>query len=250
MRDTTILRKRPIAHRGFHDEVNPENSLGAFARAVNNNYYIELDVQLSKDGEVMVFHDDTLKRMTGKEGAIHDYDCATLQTFKLAGSEQVIPTFKQVLDLVAGQTLIVVEFKNYKPTNEELVKKACALLRAYKGLFVTKSFNPFLMKLIREEAPEFIRGQLVSNFKGEKTLSKPTKFLLSHMLTNYASKPDFISTDYHHFTKKMRKLQEKGVTILFWTVRDENTYLEVKDICDNVIFENFDPKDVKIRGKK
>lgn len=240
MRDTTILRKRPIAHRGFHDLESPENSLGAFAKAVNHNYYIELDIQLSKDGEVMVFHDDTLKRMTGKEGSIHDYDCATLQTFKLGDTDYTIPTFKQVLNLVAGQTLIVVEFKNYKPTNEQLVAKAIELLRGYKGLFVTKSFNPFIMGMIRKQAPEFIRGQLVSDFKGETSISKMSKFLLSHMYTNYASKPDFISTDYHYFTKKMKKLQKEGATILFWTIRDEETYKKVKDVCDNVIFENFD----------
>lgn len=239
-----ILKDKLIAHRGFHNKENPENSLGAFQRAVDQNYYIELDIQLSKDGEVMVFHDDTLKRMTGKEGAIHDYTKEELQTFKLADSNFVIPSFKEVLDLVKGRTLIVVELKNYKPTNKDLVTKMIEMLRAYDGPFVTKSFSPFIMQDIRKRAPEFIRGELVCAFEGDLGISRLSKFILAHMLTNFLAKPQFISTDYHFFTRKIRNLKKKGTPVLFWTVQDKQTYLDVKDICDNVIFERFDPKEV------
>lgn len=242
MMNLDYLKKRPIAHRGFHDDANPENSLGAFKAAVDNNFYIELDIQLSKDGEVMVFHDDSLKRMTGQEGRINDYTVKELKKFRLGNSEQVIPTFKEVLDLVSGKTLIVVELKNYKKTNHDLVTKMIEMLRAYNGLFVTKSFNPFIMGDIRKRAPEFIRGQLVCDFKDEKSLSSFNKFLLRNMITNIVSKPQFISTEYIFYTRKIRRLQRKGMCVLCWTNQNKEIYDKNKKIYDNMIFELFNPE--------
>lgn len=248
-RDVSVLTRRPIAHRGYHDANNPENSLGAFALAVNNNFYIELDIQLSKDKEIMVFHDLDLERMTGVKGFLHDYTLAELQQFKLANTDYTIPTLKEVLDLVNKQTLIVVELKDYKPDNEELVDKTIAMLREYKGLFVVKSFNPFIMNMFLKKAPDFIRGQLVCSFKGEKSLSIFSKFLLKNLLTNFLSKPDFISTDYNFYTSKIRKLHKKGLCVICWTVRDSEIYKKTHELFDNVIFENFDPTTVKVAKK-
>ena len=99
------------AHRGLHNDEIPENSLAAFEAACEAGHGIELDIQLSKDGEVMVFHDYTLIRMTGKEGKVCDYTAAELKSTSLKGTDQTIPTFAEVLDLVNGRVPILVELK-------------------------------------------------------------------------------------------------------------------------------------------
>ena len=99
------------AHRGLHGETIPENSLPAFARAVEEGFGIELDVQLSSDGIIMVFHDDTLARMTGAKGKLNEYTCEELQQLHLGDSEETIPTFDQVLEVVGGRIPLLIELK-------------------------------------------------------------------------------------------------------------------------------------------
>ena len=130
------------AHRGLHSDTVPENSLAAFRLATEAGYGIELDVHTVKDGEVVVFHDATLTRMVGKDARLCDFTAEELSNMKLLGSEEKIPTFREVLELVGGRVPLIVELKQ-NAGETGIAKAAAELLRNYKGDFVVESFDPF-----------------------------------------------------------------------------------------------------------
>ncbi len=149
-----------IAHRGLHsrDKTVPENSLPAFREAAAAGYGAELDVQLSREGEVVVFHDDTLERVCGVSGRVDSYSLASLQQMHLCGTEYTIPTFAQVLE-AAGTMPLVVELKS-GPRNRQLCRKTLDLLRGYPGPWCIESFDPRIVAWFRKNAPDVLRGQL------------------------------------------------------------------------------------------
>ena len=234
------LVETPIAHRGLHDKVSPENSLSAFSKAIEKGYAIELDVQLLSDDTVVVFHDESLSRMTGNDGYLKFLNKEDLKVLKLAGSKEHIPTFEEVLKLVDGRTPLLIEIKNQFKVGK-LEQKVIDMLKNYKGEFAIQSFNPFSLQYFKNHAPNFPRGQLSGYFKGEK-LAWIKKFLLKRMSFNKStSEPNFISYDAstlpNRFVRKFKKLP-----LLAWTVRSKEEYLKVIKYCDNIIFENFIPE--------
>ena len=153
------------AHRGLHGENVPENSLAAFALARNAGYGIELDVRLSRDRRVMVFHDDTLKRMCGVDRRVEELTCAELQSLRLAGSDQTIPTLDQVLALIGGRVPLLIELKGTGRDESPLCKRVSKLLDDYAGAFAIESFNPMILSWFRNYRPRFARGILVTRTK-------------------------------------------------------------------------------------
>lgn len=234
------LTRIPFAHRGLHDSSLPENSLAAIEKAVESGYGIEIDVQLSADGHVVVFHDYNLKRMTGLDREVKDLTWAQLQELKLAGTDQPIPLFTEVLGLVRGQVPLLVEIKNegkVGPLEQAVIED----LRSYNGDFAIQSFNPFVLRYVRDAAPEFIRGQLSSSFKGDD-LTPIKVFLLKYLLLNFISRPVFVSYACGALPKWFAdRLRKKGLHLLAWTAKDVEEYIEAKKIFDNVIFEGFTP---------
>lgn len=235
------LVETPIAHRGLHDKLSPENSLSAFEKAVEKGYAIELDVQLLADDTVVVFHDDSLSRMTGNDGYIKFLNKEDLKVLKLAGSKESIPTFEEVLKLVDGRTPILVEIKNGNTKVGKLEQSVIDLLKNYKGEYAVQSFNPLSLGYFKNHAPNILRGQLSGYFKGEK-LAFVKKFLLKRMSFNKnVSEPNFISYDAstlpNRFVRKYKRLP-----LLAWTVRSKEEYLKTIKYCDNIIFENFIPE--------
>ncbi len=234
------LVKDYIAHRGFHDEQNPENSLGAFARAIDEGYAIELDVQAIADGTVIVFHDYTLARMTGRDGYTKNLLASELSSYTLSGTQFCIPTLKEVLDLVDGQVPLLIEIKNENKVGE-LEKATYDLLKNYNGEFAVQSFNPYSLEWFKKNAPSILRGQLASYFKGEN-LSFIKKFALKRMLLNKkVSCPNFISYNVQNLPN-MYVNRYKKLPLLAWCVRSQTEYLKCAKYCDNIIFENFEPK--------
>lgn len=143
---------RPYAHRGQHDENLPENSLAAFRRAVENGYGIELDLQLSSDGEVMVMHDYNLERMTGCDKMLKELTAAELQKLHLNGTEERVPTLKEVLDIVKGKVPLLIELKG-ESTDVSLCPKANEILKDYGGKYIIESFNPLMLSWYRKNRP-------------------------------------------------------------------------------------------------
>ena len=230
----------PFAHRGFHtgDGIIPENSTAAFKRAIDYGYAIELDVRLSSDGKVVVFHDKSLYRMTGISKFIDDLTWEEIKHIKLLGSRYTIPLLEHVLKLVNGRVPMLIEVKNNGvpgPLEQALID----VLRDYKGHFAVQSFNPLSLRYFKRNAPQIIRGQLSGSFKGENLMFF-NKFLLRYLLLNGLSKPSYVAYEIGYFPKWLANLQRRmGIYLLGWTAKSPKDHERAKGIYDNVIFEGY-----------
>lgn len=158
------------AHRGLFDNESgpPENSLPAFARAVEGGYGIELDVQLSRDGKLVVFHDDDLARMCSAEGRVDSYSYEELREMPLLGSGERIPLFTEVLELVAGRVPLIVELKMSPVNNYPVCEAANRILSGYRGAYCVESFSPLAVRWYRKHRPDVVRGQLSDRMRAEE----------------------------------------------------------------------------------
>ena len=171
-KDSFLLNK-PIAHRGLWGNGVTENSLSAYLKAAERGYPIEIDLYLSKDGELFSFHDKTLLRMTGEKGFIYDKTAAELKKLRLKGTDETIPTFDEVLRITEGKIPLLVEIKNQP--DKTVVDKTVARLKSYRGEFAVQSFNPFYIARVKKLAPEFIRGILATD--DENDLKKTREWI-------------------------------------------------------------------------
>lgn len=236
--------KRNIAHRGYHskDKLIPENSMAAFRAAIANGYGIELDIQFSKDEQIVIFHDNTLKRVCGVEGRVDDYTYEELLQFSLYNTKERIPLFTDFLALVDGQVPLVVELKN-GPKNEELCKKTYEYLKNYKGDYCIESFQPLIVAWFKRNAPHILRGQLSAGpeeFKGE--LKRYQAYALSRLLTNFIARPHFISYHKQKRSWLAQLVDMMGAMKVVWTVRDNDNITEIEKKNDTIIFEFYQPE--------
>ena len=232
------------AHRGLHDGNKKviENSMEAFRLAVENGYGMELDVQLTRDGKLVVHHDGSLKRVTGVDKQVHDVDYAELP---LLPDGSKIPLFTEVLSMVDGRAPIIVEVKH----NGGSAKNAAAaweILKTYKGPYCVESFNPAAMQYFRKHAPHVVRGQLASGGKWKKEdLNFVSYIALRSLMVNVVSRPHFVAysvpTDR---TVSMWLMKHVFKPLLAcWTVRDQKVLDDArKEGYQYPIFELFSPK--------
>lgn len=237
------IKETPIAHRGLHTKDIPENSSSAFENALKNNYAIELDVQFTKDKEVVVFHDENLKRMTNDTRNIEDVNYDELKNLRLGNTNEIIPTLEEVLELVDSKVAILIEIKDCKDYIE-LSEKTYEILKGYEGNYAIQSFNPFILEWYKNNASEVIRGQLSGTFtEGSESLNSFEKFVLKNMLLNFKSKPNYIGYELEGIPKsKLESLRKKGVPIIVWTVKNKEDMEKAYKYSDNITFENFLPK--------
>ena len=228
------------AHRGLHKEGVPENSLAAFEDACRAGFGIELDVQLSRDGEVMVFHDYTLIRMTGCDKKLCELDAKELMTLTLAGTDQTIPTLKQVLALVDGRVPLLVELKG-ESFDTSLCAKVADLLRDYKGAYCLESFNPLLIGNMKKEFPEAFCGLLYTNVCREKKKKSALNLALTAMALNVVARPDFIAFDKADRDTLPVKITTQlfGAPKFVWTVRTQEELDTAHKNSELPIFENI-----------
>jgi glycerophosphoryl diester phosphodiesterase len=231
------------AHRGLHNAERAENSMSAFKSAVANGYGIELDIRLSKDGELVVFHDDTLDRVCGREGRVIDFTADELAAFKLSGTNDGIPKFSDVLALVNGRVPLLVEIKE-DAGNSAVSRAACKMLKDYKGEYIVESFNPLSLKTVKENMPSITRGILSHRYYAYENYRKPLYMLLQLLLLNRVCKPAFVAYDHHHAGSVSLKVARLlGATTFAWTVRSEAEAADAyKNGFDSIIFENFLPE--------
>lgn len=234
------------AHRGLHGNGVPENSCTAFRLAVEAGYGIELDLQTTKDGEVVVFHDGTMKRMCGESvsGGVSDYTLAELSEMRLAETDEKIPTFAEVLALVGGKVPLCIEIKN-DGDGIDTVRRALALLAEYEGRYCIESFNPLIIRYVKKHAPHIVRGVLSQRFFKHKEYRKPLYFLLGILALNFLAKPDFIAFNGHDAASlPLRYARKCGAYTLAWTVASEEDEAYVRRHgFDSVIFEKYVPKE-------
>jgi glycerophosphoryl diester phosphodiesterase len=229
----------PIAHRGIHDSKVPENSLTAFQKAVEGNFPIELDIHIIKSGEVVVFHDDNLKRMCGIDKEIAKCTFTELRELYLKNSHERIPLLSEVLAKIDGKVPLLIELKYDQPTGR-LEASALEILKYYKGKYALQSFSPFSLRWLKKHAPNIPRGQLASDFKGDKKVSRILKPFLKNIWHFSATKPDFISYDIRALpSKRIAKLRAAGTPVLGWTISNVADSKEALKHCDNLICEKI-----------
>ena len=239
--DPSDFRGLFYGHRGLYDNENgvPENSLAAFRAAAEKGYGVELDVQLSSDGYVVVFHDDTLDRVCSIHGNVADFTLAELRDMKLLGTEETIPLFTDVLDILSrGAGPVIVELKAGK-RNSELCGKTREILRTFPGKYCVESFDPGIVTWFKKNAPELIRGQLAQPAEYYAAGMNP---LLARLLAGCRfacmNRPDFIAYRIGPRPARVLRMRKKGVLLIGWTSHDWE-----KDAKENdgVIFESCTP---------
>lgn len=241
------LREYDYAHRGLHDKKAgiPENSMKAFQRAMELGYGMELDVHLTKDGGLVVMHDDSLKRTCGVNAMVKEKTMAELQECCLEGTEEKIPILSQVLNRVNGQVPLLIEIKTVRGDYKEICRAVCRELDTYKGLYCIESFDPRVLHWLKKNRPDMVRGQLSEYFRKHGTrVNVVGDFLHHNLFSNVLTRPDFIS--YQHLDRKApslwlcRKLY--GVSMFNWTVKDPETLKKVRKDGGIAIFEDFLPE--------
>ena len=235
--DSWLVNKY-IAHRGFHNEDAPENTISAFERAIEQGYAIELDVQAISDGTAVVFHDTRLSRLTGKDGYIKNLKAEELKEYHILDTVNTIPTLQEALDHINGRTPVLIEIKPHGKVGD-LESSIVKILKDYKGDVAIQSFNPYILEWFLHNAPHILRGQLSSYFEDTK-LSFIKKYCIKKMIFNKKAKPDFIAYDANNLPNRYVK-KYKELPLLAWTVRSQSEYLKIAGHCDNIIFENFKP---------
>ena len=243
--DTSPFMEWLYAHRGLHDNAEkvPENSLIAFRKAVEGGFGIELDVQMSRDGVPVVFHDFTLKRMCGVEGRVCDYSYDELRRFSLIGSGERIPKFAEVLKLVNGRAPLIVELKTER-TDMSVCRAVDRLCSQYIGLYCIESFNPLAVFWYRRHRKNIVRGQLSDAFIKEGEYVGTMSFLLQNLMFNWVGRPDFIAYNCKYprmlSARLCRRLYRSKTAA--WTVRSREQLAEARKNFDIFIFDSFVPK--------
>ena len=229
------------AHRGLHGNGVPENSLKAFELACRAGYGIELDVQLSSDGEVMVFHDYTLKRMTGIDKKLCELDAKTLCGIRLLETEEKIPTLCEVLELVDGRVPLLIELKG-ENFDVSLCPKVVEILNDYKGKYCIESFNPLLVKEMRRLLPTAFCGLLYTNAVKEKKKASVINVVVTLMALNFLCRPRFIAYDEEYRNSFCVKLTTKVYKTpkFVWTVRSREALELAHSLGECPIFEKID----------
>ena len=219
-----------ISHRGiFNNETIPENSVAAFHKAKNLNIPIELDVQLTKDQKVIVFHDINLKRMCGIDKYIEDVTYHELQQLTLLSSKEKIPTLKEVLELIQGKVLIDIELKKTKNV-EELCNKVLEEVKNYTGEVLLKSFQPNIVRYLKKYTTRPV-GLLITRFPTSKTYSY---FMSSALLIQYC-KPDFLAINKEIIKKKRIQKYRKKIPVFVWTITNKKELEEYFPYADSYL---------------
>ncbi len=246
--DVSRFKGRLYAHRGLHDNSSdaPENSLRAFQKAVDADFGIELDIQMTKDGIPVVFHDFTLKRICGAEGKLCDYTYEELQQLALCGSDQKIPKLEEVLEVVGGRVPLIVELK-IESTDLSVCEAGDRLLGAYGGEYCIESFNPLGVFWYRRHRKNVVRGQLADAFGREGEYQGVLYFLLQNLLFNWLGKPDFVAYN-HKYPKELSRRICRGLygnTAAAWTIRSREELETARENFDLFIFDSFVPEERK-----
>lgn len=243
------LVARPIAHRGLHDLTSGviENSASAAEAAITGGFGIECDVQLTADGEAVVFHDFVLDRLTGESGAVVERKAAELSAITLKGSSDRIPTLSDFLDRIGGRVPLVIEIKSRFDGNLALTRRTVEVLAGYKSHpIVIKSFDPDIVTALREIAPEFPRGIVAMNaydYGDYDSLSPARKHALANLLHFTESQPHFLSWKVVDLESAAPYLCRNalGMPLMSWTVRTPEERQRAAQFADQMVFEGFRP---------
>lgn len=243
--------ERPIAHRGLHDLANGvfENSASAFERAIEGNYAIECDINLSGDDVPMVIHDASIERVTGQRGNVADLSAGQIGQIPLKGSATGDTTLRltELLELVDGRVALAVEIKN-QPNNddEKLVQEATRIVRNYHGPLAFISFSPEILTLTRKFGFKGPTGVILDRFTSNQAkgrLSATKRFIMRHLLHLPKTRFDFIDCDHNALNlPAVRFLRMLGFPVAAWTLTSQQQADLALKYCDQIAFEGYIPR--------
>lgn len=223
----------PFAHRGLHGPGRIENSRAAFAAAIERGHGIELDVQASRDGAAMVFHDEALSRLTEADGKVRDHDAAELGRIRLRGSAETIPSLPEILELVGGRAALLIELKASRRGSAVLCAAVRRAFAGYKGEAAVMSFNPQVPRWFAANEPDRLRGLVVTE-KGDRRLVRR----IGRRLGLWRGRPHFLAYDIRDLPSPFAALaRASGRKILTWTCRSERDFAVAAAHADQVIYE-------------
>lgn len=248
MADCDWIIEKPVAHRGLHnsDAGIIENTASAFAAAVAGGYAMECDVQISKDGEAMVFHDDTVDRLMEGSGRLDSFSALELMSLRMKADMERMITLGEMLRLVNGRAPIIVEIKASFSDDRRLEKRVAEVIKGYAGKIAVMSFDPMSMAAMRKLAPEVCRGVVQESVYDDPEwdmLTPARKRRLGRLLHLPWSRPDFLAwyiRDLDHRTPRLAR-NLLGYPMLTWTIRTPADQARAGLYADQMIFEGFVP---------
>lgn len=248
MRGTDLrwLTAGPITHRGLHNVGAGvvENTLGACRAAVAAGYAIECDLQASRDGEAVLFHDDTLDRVTEASGPVNARTLAELRRVKFKHTDEKIPTLGELLALVAGRVPLVIELKPQWDGDRTLARRTVDVLKDYRGEHCLMSFDPGVMETVRALSPATVRGMISDTAQDPyyDRLPPATRRELRTMGYLQRAAPDFLSLDHMVLPwAPVTALRQQGMPVITWTIRSPAEAKRALRHCDQITFEGFAP---------
>lgn len=234
--------KRPIAHRGLHSSTCSENSMGAFKKAIESGFPIEIDVNFMNDGKLAVIHDSNLCRLCGTDVNIGDLISNQLKEYPLRIDGQIIPTLDAVLDLVNGEVPLLIELKVVNKFDSRSAEKLLNELSfyPYKNMIALQSFSPCAVRWLKKHTREYAVGQLATmKLKGQ---SKLGNFLMGTLKILFVTQADFISYDINYLPNKhVLRRKKEGYPVLSWTINSPTKLENARRYTDNYIFEAINP---------
>jgi glycerophosphoryl diester phosphodiesterase len=243
-RTVDFLTARPIAHRGLHDRARGiiENTRSAFAAAIAGGYAIECDLQITRDNEAVVFHDETLERLTEGHGQVRDLTVAEMQRQAIRGSSDRVQTLAELLDQVRGQVPLVIELKSHWDGDERLADRALAILQGYRGAHCLMSFDPDIVAAVRRTSPGTIRGIVAETAFDPYYDSLPLhrRMELRTFSHVHRTKPDFVSFNFQELPwAPVTELRAAGMPVISWTIRSPEQARMALRHSDQITFEGF-----------
>lgn len=240
------LTARPVAHRGLHDHDGGivENTVSAFEAAIARGFTVETDLQCTRDNEPVIFHDPVLERLTTSEGRLDALTAEEFKTLTFSDSDDPMLDLPDFLKLINGRTPLLIEIKSRGEFNPAFAARIAEILRGYKGEYAVMSFDPRMVRAMREHLPKVTRGLISCAFEVDYwgDLSAFTRFKLRHLVYFWQAGPDFIAYSINALPAiAPLVLKAFGVPLLSWTVNSLEKLKKARKYADNVIFENIDP---------
>ena len=244
LRDLKWLVERPIAHRGLHKKSAGvfENTASAFSAAVERNYAIECDLQISADGKAMVFHDETLDRLTAEKGWLRTHTAKQLQKFKIGSSHDHMQLLSEMLEQVDGAATLIIELKSHWDGDTSLASEALRVLAGYNGPFALMSFDPDLMAAVAELSPHTVRGITADRTVDAYYSGLPLvrRIALRNFLHLPETRPHFVSYYFRDMPfPAIQSIRAAGHPVISWTIRNAEQESLARRWSDQITFEGY-----------
>jgi glycerophosphoryl diester phosphodiesterase len=240
------LIARPIAHRGLHntDRGIIENTASAVRSAIEGRYGIEVDLQITSDGEAMVYHDDRLGRLTEGDEPLAAMTAADLKRVRFKATADRMLTLGELCDLIRGQATLLLELKSAFNGDHRVALRTADVLKSYRGAVAAMSFDPGLIAILKEAAPGLTRGITAMGRYDHPEwapLSLWQKLTFPYLLQGALTRPQFIAYALDDLPAVAPSFARRacGVPLLAWVARDEDDRTKAAGACDQMIFEGF-----------